>query len=79
LKGPAIRPGQTTTPGLSENTILSLMTLMSQCDGVMYTTFTCLNFSRPAVCIKADSGEQKIVSVETAKQLLKGVPVNEKN
>jgi len=51
--------------GLNEDSILLLMEIMSNIDGVKYD-----NFTRPAICLSA-VGTQKTVSVETAKQLLK--------
>ena len=49
----------------------TLMEYLSNMEGVQYTSFTMLNFSRPAVCFSGEHGEQKIVSEETAKQLIK--------
>jgi hypothetical protein len=57
-------------PELSDNNISTLMMIIGQKDGVTYTSFTWLNFSRPAVCLKSDKGEQKVIAIENAKQIL---------
>jgi hypothetical protein len=61
------------TLGLSEDKISTLMMIVGQKDGITYTSFTWLNFSRPAVCLKSAQGEQKVLAVETAKQILSEV------
>jgi hypothetical protein len=58
------------TLALSEDKISTLMMIVGQKDGVTYTSFTWLNFSRPAVCLKSAQGEQRVIAVETAKQIL---------
>jgi hypothetical protein len=59
------------TPGLSENQIEELKGVLSNLDGVTYVSATCLKFSRPAVCLTGDHGEQKTVTVDNAKAILK--------
>jgi hypothetical protein len=59
-----------TGKGLPENSIIMLMRIMSSRDGVSYTSFTSLNFSRPALCLVAGN-HQITLSVESAKQILK--------
>jgi hypothetical protein len=51
--------------------INTLMEYLSNMEGVSYTSFTMLNFSRPAVCFTGDKGEQKVVSEDTSKQIIK--------
>jgi hypothetical protein len=60
-------------PCLSEEKIMTLMMIIGQKDGVTYTSFTWLNFSRPAVCLKSAQGEQRIITVDNAKQILSEV------
>jgi len=57
------------TTGISERFIEELMTIMSQKDGMTYTSYTILNFSRPAVCLVGKHG-QKTLAVEYAKQII---------
>jgi hypothetical protein len=59
------------TTTISAQMIDTLMEYLSKMEGVKYTSFTILNFSRPAVCFSGEHGEQKIVSEDTAKQLIK--------
>ena len=65
------------TSGFSERLIDDLIPVMSKRDGVQYTSYLLLNFSRPAVCLKSDDGDQKTVSLETAKAIMKEERVNE--
>jgi hypothetical protein len=58
------------TPELSNDKIATLMMVIGQKDGVSYTSFTWLYFSRPAVCLKGVQGEQRIITVDNAKQIL---------
>lgn len=67
LSQPADKP----TIGLSEQIIESLMGYLSIIEGIQYTGFKILYFSRPAIYLTSDKGESKVVSVETAKQLVK--------
>lgn len=67
LSQPADKP----SIGLSEQIIESLMGYLSIIEGIQYTGFKILYFSRPAICLTSDKGESKVVSVETAKQLIK--------
>lgn len=60
-------------PALSESNISTLMMVMSERDGVVYSTFTWLRFSRPALCLIGEHGEQKTLAVENAKAILKEV------
>jgi len=60
-----------TNIGLSTETVTSLMSILSERDGIVYTNFTFLRFSRPAVCLSSENGEQKTVTVETAKIIIK--------
>jgi len=59
------------TIGLSTDTVTTLMNVLSQKDGVIYTSFTFLRFSRPAVCLSSDCGTQRTVTLETAKDILR--------
>lgn len=59
------------TNGVSENTITAFMGVMSDRDGILYSSFTFLNFSRPAVCLTGEHGEQKTISIENVKQIMK--------
>lgn len=59
------------TPGLSEKAIDELMEVMGNIDGVTYVSATWLRFSRPAVCLTGNHGEQKTVTVDNAKVILK--------
>jgi hypothetical protein len=70
VKFPSTRPGNT-IPGLSEDEIEQLKIVLSQREGVLFTRCTTLRFTRPAVCLVTDSGYQKTLAVESAKQLLK--------
>lgn len=65
------------TSGFSERLIDDLISVLSKRDGVQYTSYLLLNFSRPAVCLKTDNGDQKTVSLETAKAIMKEERVNE--
>jgi len=58
---------------LSKSSVFTLMEICSKQDGVMYVSFTFLNFTRPAVCLHTETGEQKILTKETAEKLLKEV------
>lgn len=58
-------------PGLSEKSVSILMNIMSERDGMVYTSFTFLSFSRPAVCIASEKGEQKTITIDNAKQIMK--------
>lgn len=58
-----------TKTGISESLINTLMSVLSQKDGMTYSSYTILNFSRPAICLTGKHG-QKTVSVETAKQII---------
>jgi hypothetical protein len=58
------------TPELSNDKVTTLMMIIGQKDGVTYTSFTWLNFSRPAVCLKSAQGEQRIITVDNAKHIL---------
>lgn len=60
------------TSGFSERLIDDLISVLSNRDGVQYTSYLLLSFSRPAVCLKTDNGDQKTVSLETAKAIMKG-------
>jgi hypothetical protein len=62
---------KTTTPGLSENNIENLIEILNQKDGVIYVSATWLRFSRPAICLTGKSGEQRTITVDNAKQILK--------
>lgn len=55
---------------LSDDKISTLMMIVGQKEGVTYTSFTWLNFSRPALCLKSDKGDQKVIAIENAKQIL---------
>lgn len=57
--------------GVSENTITAFMGVMSDRDGILYSSFTFLNFSRPAVCLTGEHGEQKTISIENVKQIMR--------
>jgi len=57
--------------GVSESTITAFMGIMSDRDGILYSSFTFLNFSRPAVCLTGDHGEQKTISIENVKQIMR--------
>lgn len=59
------------TPGLSESQINELREILSDIDGVTYVSATWLRFSRPAVCLTGDHGEQKTITVDNAKVILK--------
>lgn len=59
------------TSGFSERLIDDLIPVMSNRDHVQYTSYVLLNFSRPAVCLKTDNGDQKTVSLETAKAIMR--------
>jgi len=59
------------TPGLSERAINELREVLSNLDGVTYVSATWLKFSRPAVCLTGKHGEQKTVTVDNAKAILK--------
>lgn len=59
------------TSGFSERLIDDLISVLSKRDGVQYTSYLLLSFSRPAVCLKTDNGDQKTVSLETAKAIMK--------
>jgi hypothetical protein len=65
------------TSGFSERLIDDLISVLSKRDGVQYTSYLLLSFSRPAVCLKTDNGDQKTVSLETAKAIMKEERVNE--
>lgn len=65
------------TSGFSERLIDDLISVLSKRDGVQYTSYLLLNFSHPAVCLKSDDGDQKTVSLETAKAIMKEERVNE--
>jgi hypothetical protein len=65
------------TSGFSERLIDDLISVLSNRDGVQYTSYLLLSFSRPAVCLKTDNGDQKTVSLETAKAIMKEERVNE--
>lgn len=70
MRYPNTQPTKPTT-AISAQMIDTLMDYLSRIEGVKYTSFTMLNFSRPAVCFSGEHGEQKIVSEDTAKQLIK--------
>jgi hypothetical protein len=57
--------------GFSGRILDELLPVMSNRDGVQYTSYTTLNFSRPAVCLTTDNGDQKTVSLETAKAIMR--------
>lgn len=59
------------TSGFSERLIEDLIPTMSNRDGVQYTSYLLLNFSRPAVCLKTDNGEQVTVSLESARTIMR--------
>lgn len=42
-------------------------------DGVTYVSFTFLNFTRPAVCLHTETGEQKVLTKDTVEKLFKEV------
>ena len=65
------------TSGFSERLIDDLISVLSNRDGVQYTSYLLLSFSRPAVCLKTDNGDQKTVSLETEKAIMKEERVNE--
>lgn len=65
------------TSGFSERLIDDLISVLSKRDGVQYTSYLLLSFSRPAVCLKTDNGDQKTVLLETAKAIMKEERVNE--
>jgi hypothetical protein len=65
------------TSGFSERLIDDLISVLSKRDGVQYTSYLLLSFSRPAVCLKTDNGDQVTVSLETAKAIMKEERVNE--
>lgn len=56
---------------IPESEVSEFMQIMSNRDGIQYSSFTMLNFSRPAVCLTGDHGEQKTVSVENLKQIMR--------
>jgi hypothetical protein len=57
--------------GISKSTITAFMGIMSDRDGILYTSFTLLNFSRPAICLTSDNGEQKTITIDNVKQVMK--------
>jgi hypothetical protein len=57
--------------GISESTITAFMNTMSARDGILYTSFTLLNFSRPAVCLTGEHGEQKTVTIDNIKAIMR--------
>lgn len=59
------------TSGFSERLIDDLISVLSNRDGVQYTSYLLLSFSRPAVCLKSDDGDQKTVSLETAMSVMR--------
>lgn len=61
----------TTPTGFSEPMIDALMEIMSARDGVKYTSYTLLRFSRPAVCLKTDMGEQKTITADNARAIMR--------
>jgi hypothetical protein len=61
---------KTTTPGLSENNIENLIDILNK-DGVIYVSATWLRFSRPAICLTGKNGEQRTITVDNAKAILK--------
>jgi hypothetical protein len=58
-------------PGFSEQMIEDLMEVMSIRDGVKYTSYTLLRFSRPAVCLKTDKGDQKTITADNARSIMR--------
>ena len=63
---------KSTTPGLSENNVETLIELLNKRDGVVYVSATWLKFSRPAICLTGKSGEQVTLTVDSVKAILKG-------
>lgn len=56
---------------LSKIEVISLINIISDMDGVLYTSYTPLRLSRPAICLYSKDGKQRTVTEETIKQLLK--------
>jgi len=48
------------------------MSILSEIDGVEYTSGMVLRFTRPAVCLTATDGTQKVVASIQILELLKG-------
>lgn len=70
MKYPETKP-LVKTNGVSESTITAFMGIMSDRDGILYSSFTLLNFSRPAVCLTGEHGEQKTVTFDNIKAIMR--------
>ena len=70
MRYPEPRPVNKST-GLSEQSAEVLKKVMSNRDGVHYTSFTFLNFSRPAICLKTGDGQQKVLTANNAKAIMR--------
>lgn len=57
--------------GLTESQLETLLSAMSEKDGVQYTSYMTLRLSRPVVSLHADNGNQRVVAMDTARTILK--------
>jgi len=56
---------------IRKDQVKTLIDILSETDGVNYSDYTILRLSRPAICLSAEDGQQRVVAMETAYTIIK--------